>query len=273
MSASVLDRSAILGALPPGLRDPLVQEFNKILRNFRERRWEPAELNGGKLCEIVYSILSGHVAGSFPGSPSKPQNMYDACKGLEQERGPRSIRIQIPRMLIALYEIRNNRGVGHVGGDVAPNQQDSTVVVAMSQWIMAELVRVFHNVDLDTAAVAVETLVERAIPLIWEVDGTLRVLNPSLRAREKSLAVLYSAGRMRAGELAKAIEYRNLSQFRSKVLGKAHAEKLLNLDRGTDMVVLSPVGARYVETEIDLQVSQLTATSSATKAARDSRPT
>ena len=155
MSASGLDRSAILGALPPALRDPLVEEFNKILRNFRERRWEPAELNGGKLCEVVYSILSGHVAGSFPSSPSKPPNMYDACKGLEQASGLRSIRIQIPRMLIALYEIRNNRGVGHVGGDVDPNQQDSTLVVAMSQWIMAELVRVFHNVDVETAAVAV----------------------------------------------------------------------------------------------------------------------
>ena len=255
MSASGLDRSAVLGAVPTDLREPLVKEFNKILRNFRERRWEPAELDGGKLCEIVYSIISGHVAGAFPSAPSKPPNMYDACKGLEQASGPRSIRIQIPRMLIALYEIRNNRGVGHVGGDVDPNQQDSTVVVAMSQWIMAELVRVFHNVDLDTAAVAVETLVERAIPLIWEVDGTRRVLNPALTAREKSLAVLYNAGRMRAGELAKAIEYRNLSRFRDRVIGKAHAEKLLNFDRTTDEVVLSPVGARYVETEIDLEVS------------------
>lgn len=256
MSASGLDRSAILGALPSGLRDPLVREFNKILRNFRERRWEPAELNGGKLCEIVYTILSGYVAGSFPESPSKPPNMYQACKGLEQaSAAPRSIRIQIPRVLIALYEIRNNRGVGHVGGDVDPNQQDSAVVVAMSQWIMAELVRVFHDVDLDTAAGAVETLVERAIPLIWEVNGTLRVLNPSLTAREKLLVVLYGVGRMSAAALAKAIEYRNPSQFRSKVIRKAHADKLLDFDPSTDEVVLSPVGASYVETEISLQVS------------------
>ena len=255
MSASGLDRSAILGTIPAGLRDPLVQEFNKILRNFRERRWEPAELDGGKLCEIVYTILSGYVAGSFPASPAKPPNMYDACKGLEQASAPRSIRIQIPRMLIALYEIRNNRGVGHVGGDVDPNQQDSTLVVAMSQWVMAELVRVFHNVDLDTAAGAVETLVERAIPLIWEVNGTLRVLNPSLTALEKSLAVLYSVGRVTAARLAEAIEYSNLSRFRSEVIGKAHSERLVNFDRNSDEVVLSPVGARYVETEISLQVS------------------
>ena len=256
VSAPTLDRTVVLGALPPGLRDPLVKEFNKILRNFRERRWEPAELDGGKLCEIVYSILRGHVDGSFPASPSKPPNMYDACKRLEQASGPpRSIRIQIPRMLIALYEIRNNRGVGHVGGDVDPNQQDGTVVVALSQWIMAELVRVFHKVDLDTAAAAVETLIERTIPLIWEVSGSLRVLNPSLTARNKALVVLYSAGRMTAAKLAADVEYKHLSRFRDRVIGKAHAEKLLNFDPHTDEVVLSPLGARYVETEIDLEVS------------------
>ena len=232
-----------------------MEEFNKILRNFRERRWEPTELNGGKLCEVVYSILSGHVDGSFPASPSKPRNMYDACKQLEQASAPRSIRIQIPRMLIALYEIRNNRGVGHVGGDVDPNQQDGTVVVAMSQWIMAELVRVFHNVDLVTAAAAVETLVQRTTPLIWEVHGSLRVLNPALSARDKSLVILYSAGAMTAGTLAAAIEYTNLSRFRNSVIRKAHAEKLLNFDPQTDEIVLSPLGVRHVETEIDLEVT------------------
>ena len=231
-----------------------MDEFNKILRNFRERRWEPAELNGGKLCEIVYSILSGHVTGSFPPAPSKPRNIYDACKALEQASGSRSIRIQIPRILIALYEIRNNRGVGHVGGEVDPNRQDGAVVVAMSQWIMAELVRVFHQVDLETAAAAVQTLVERAIPLIWEVNGSLRVLNPSLGARDKSLVVLYRAGRMTAAELQAAVEYRNTTQFRRDVLGKAHRAKLLNFDPITTEVAISPLGVRYVETEIDLEV-------------------
>ena len=254
MSRSNLNRATVLGAVPSGLRDPLLEEFNKILRNFRERRWEPTELNGGKLCEIVYSILSGHVDGSFPASPSKPPNMYDACKRLEQASAPRSIRIQIPRMLIALYEIRNNRGVGHVGGDVDPNQQDGTVVVAMSQWIMAELVRVFHKVDLVTASAAVETLVQRTIPLIWEVNGSLRVLNPSLSARDKSLVVLYSVSGMTARKLAVVIEYKNLSRFRHRVVGKAHAEKLLNFDPQTDEIVLSPLGVRYVEAKIDLEV-------------------
>ncbi len=40
----------------------------------------------------------------------------------------------------------------------------------------------------------------------------------------------------------------------NKVIGKAHTEKLLNFDPQTDEVVLSPLGVRYVEEEIDLEV-------------------
>src|SRR6266705_5334189 len=99
----------ILGQLPKGLRNELVSAYGEVVRNYRERRWEPSELNGGKLCEIVYTVLRGHVDGRFPSKASKPANMVDACKALEQSnaRLPRSVRVQIPRMLVALYEIRN----------------------------------------------------------------------------------------------------------------------------------------------------------------------
>src|SRR5579872_1398565 len=104
-----------LVAVPKELRDPLLEAFNSIVRNYRERRWAPSELDGGKLCEIIYSILRGHIDGKFPPKPFKPANMVDSCKALENagSKFSRSIRIQIPRILISLYEVRNNRGVGH----------------------------------------------------------------------------------------------------------------------------------------------------------------
>jgi hypothetical protein len=144
--------------LPDSLRDDLIQAFNEIVKNYRERRWEPSELNGGKLCEVVYSILKGVVDGQFPARASKPRNMVDACKALEsaQSSHPRSIRIQIPRVLVGLYEVRNNRGVGHVGGDVDPNPMDARLVLESSKWLMAELVRLFHGTSVDEAQAIVE---------------------------------------------------------------------------------------------------------------------
>src|SRR5579862_1176709 len=91
-----------LQLIPTGLRDPLIECFSQIGRNFAERRWEPAELNGGKFCEIVYTILDGALSGTYAAAPAKPPNMVDACRSLEQRApnsariGDRSLRILIP---------------------------------------------------------------------------------------------------------------------------------------------------------------------------------
>src|SRR5690606_7567903 len=122
--------------LPSELRRELLECYQSIITNFVEGRWEPTELNGGKFCEIVYSIAHGALVGTFPARATKPRNMVDACRALESLPstphlvGNRSLRIQIPRLLPYLYEIRNNRGVGHVGGDVNPNAADSSAVVS-----------------------------------------------------------------------------------------------------------------------------------------------
>lgn len=248
--------SAALVAIPDGLRNPLMAEFNKLLRNFREARWEPTELNGGRFSEIVYTILKGHVDGSFADRPSKPRNMVDACRALEKAAGfPRSVRVQIPRILMALYEIRNNRNVGHVGADVDPNHMDASVVVGMAQWVMAELVRIFHEVSTDEATKIVDGLIERTIPLVWMVGRKTRILNPSLSAKDKTLVVLYAqTGSLPVRELSDSIEYANVSQFRSKVLKPMHKSKLIEFDTKTDVATLSPLGIRHVEQNVPLEI-------------------
>src|SRR6266404_7962974 len=107
-----MDSDKAFAGLPEALRKELLDAYQKIMRNFRERRWEPSELNGGKLCEVVYSILRGHVDGKMPARATKPKNMLLACQDLEKAdatKVSRAVRIQIPRMLIALYEVRNSR--------------------------------------------------------------------------------------------------------------------------------------------------------------------
>ena len=254
--STVPQPSQVLAGVPEGLRKPLLQEYDKLVRNYREGRWEPAELNGGKFCEIVYSVLKGHVDGSFPGVPSKPRNMVDACKALQGASGfPRSIRIQIPRMLVALYEIRNQRNVGHVGADVDPSHMDATVVLAMVKWILAELIRIFHGTTTDEATRVVESLVERTLPIVWKTASITRVLGSHLGAKERMLALLYGTnGPIDAREVVKSIGYSNITQFRRTVARDAHKADLVHFDFEADTIEISPVGIRYVEENIDLVV-------------------
>jgi hypothetical protein len=252
-----VDPKTAFSGVHDGLRKPLLDAFNEIMRNFRERRWEPSELNGGKLCEVVYTIIRGHIDGKMPAKPSKPRNMYDACLAIERDGTafPRAIRIQIPRMLVALYEIRNNRGVGHVGGDVDPNAMDARVVVEMAKWIIAELVRVFHGLDTATATQVVEGLIERTIPTVWEVGDVRRVLRPSMKMKEQTLLLLYSAGRPVSDKhLIAWVEHSNPSVYRRDVLRVAHRERLIEYNESAGDVRLSPRGTAYVEEKIPLEV-------------------
>ncbi len=244
----------LLQAVPQGLREELLSAYGSILKNYRERRWEPAELNGGKLCEVAYTILRGFVDGIYPKKSTKPRNMADACHALEQASStsfPRSVRIQIPRMLVSLYEIRNNRGVGHVGGDVDPNHMDAVCVLQMSKWILGELVRIFHGVSTETAAAAVDAIVERTVPIVWEVGGKLRVLQPEMSMKDRTLVLLYhSAEPVSESDLVTWVEHSNASVFRRDVLRSAHKKKLLEYDAGASTIQISPLGIDYVESVI-----------------------
>lgn len=245
----------LLGALPPGLRNPLVQEYKKLAQNYMEHRWEPAELSAGKICEIIYSIIKGHVDGNYPVSPSKPRNMVLACRQLENEASlPRSFQILIPRMLPALYEIRNNRGVGHVGSDVDANAVDATLMFTMINWIMAELVRVFHTGTLQETQIAIDALAQRNTPLVWDSKGLKKVLSPKMNLKDQVLLLLASTDRdVSIQELMNWTESKNKTYYK-KTLKALHKEKLIHFNEDTKVITLLPTGSNKVTSIVEQYV-------------------
>jgi hypothetical protein len=253
----MMDLNRLLAAVPMPLRNTLLQTYQQIMSNYLERRWEPSTLNGGKFCEAVYSIVHGAITGNFPATATKPANMVDACRALEKvppspaRIGDRSLRILIPRALSMLYEIRNNRGIGHVGGDVDANQMDAEAVQGMASWITAELVRVFHGVSTQEAQEVVDALIERKTPAIWEVGQVKRILVAGMSARDQVLMFLHhSGGGVSVDDLFKWTEYSNISVFRSKVLGSLHKERLIEFDAKRNLARISPLGVGLIEEKL-----------------------
>ena len=151
-------------------------------------------------------------------------------------------------MLPALYEIRNNRNVGHVGGDVDPNEMDSRYVAFTARWIIAEMVRVFYGVALTEAQGIVHACVQFDIPEIWAVAGVKRVMVTGLSARQQAIVLLYSSnGTATADDLIRWIEYGNPSRFVNSVLRQLHEDRLLEYDAVTRNAILSPRGVKEVQ--------------------------
>lgn len=238
-----------LSAIPPGLRAPLITEYQSIVQNFLEHRWLPSELSGGRFSEIAYTILDGYANGAYALAPKKPSNFKDACAKLENNASvPRSFQILIPRLLPALYEIRNNRNVGHVGGDVDPNHMDSAAVLAMCNWVMCELVRVYHNLPTTDAQRVVDSLAEMRIPVIWSYGNVKRVLQPTLRLPQQLLLLIATSVPDVSGqELMDWTEYKDKRYF-MKTLRALHKKRWIEFTESTGRAKILPPGTKEVET-------------------------
>jgi hypothetical protein len=243
-----MNLNTTLATVPDALKKPLIEEYNNIIQNYLERRWTSSELSGGRFCEIVFSILDGHAKGIYALAPFKPSNFVDSCKKLESNAHvPRSFQILIPRMLPSLYEIRNNRNVGHVGGDVDSNHMDALAVVSMSGWILGELIRVFHNVSIAEAQKIVDFVTNRKIPLVWESGQMKRILNPSLSLKDQILLLTGSqSSKTNVTDLQSWIEYKDKAYF-IKTLRQLHKARLVNLTQDESELEILPPGTQHLE--------------------------
>jgi hypothetical protein len=236
--------------LPDGLRNPLIQLYEDALSEYRAARWEAVGTKAGKICEVVYSIIQGKVSGTYPGKPSKPKNMVDDCKRLEQHNKThgRSLCIQIPRVLTAVYELRNNRNIGHVGSDVDPNHMDAELMIRSVKWLMAELLRNFANLDTDAARDLIESVTARSFHAVWAEGNVKRVLNPGLHMTDKTLVLLYaSGGRAHMDDLFAWAQHSNKSAYKKDVLKPLNKRAQVHFDVESGLVTLLPPGVRHVE--------------------------
>ena len=133
----------------------------------------------------------------------------------------------------AIYDIRNKRDVAHLGDAIDPNLQDATLVTANMDWVLAEVVRLHHNVSPDQAQAIIHDLVSREVPAIEEIDGQPVILS-DLRPRDQASLLLYRA----AGRPARRS---TTSQLGSASLERTTSRRAWCAWTGTDLSWSTPV--------------------------------
>lgn len=254
-ATSALLTAALAGVPDTKLRARLIEAYLQLKRAHLEARYDLAGLNAGKFCEVALRIAQQRVLGSSTPLGKRISNFADECRALVTSpaaAAPESIREIIPRALVFLYTIRNKRGIGHVGGDVDANRVDTLTMAQTADWVVCELIRLFHGLSLEEAQDIVDALATRQLPLIWEVGGKKRVLRTGLSAAEEVMLLLYADSQMAVltEDLCSWVEYSNPSVFRKKVLQKLHNERFIEYDGESELVHLSPKGVAKIETEL-----------------------
>lgn len=241
---------AALAAIPEALRHPLIEEFERALDEYRAGDWEKVGLKAGKFCEVAFCVCKGHATGSFPTSASKPANFPEACRQLEQHNASRgrSLCMQVPKVLAALYELRNNRAIGHVSTDISPNHMDGELFLRGMKWVLGEMVRNYSQLALEDSHAVVEAVTARAFRIVWSEGDARRVLEPARTAAQKVLILLYHEGKpVPLVKLQAWVEYKNGTDFKRKVLRGLHKQALVHFDETANMISILPTGQTEVE--------------------------
>ena len=249
-------RNVLEAKYPAELVRVLLQSYLEIKHNYALGKYEASELNGGKFVESCVRILQFETDPSQRYAPlgSSIRNMIDTLRNFERTSANihDSYRLHIPRVLMGIYNIRNRRGVGHLGGDVSANLMDATYIVSAANWVLAELYRLAQGVSPEESIRVIQKIVTPKIPLIHEIGNIKRVLKPGLSYKEQILLILYAIfPEFRSvQDLLQDTEYSNPSRFRREILLTLHKERLIEYNQKQDTCMLLPPGIQYVESHI-----------------------
>jgi hypothetical protein len=233
-------------------RERIINSYLDLKRNCIETRHEAAGISAGKFCETVLRHIQNMVFGTFTPFNRKIGNLADDCRKLimaSSGNATESERVILPRALVFLYTMRNKRGIGHTTGDVDANAIDIALMARSADWILCELIRIYHGMSLEEAQDLLDNIAVRQLPIIWEVAGKKRVLKAGLPAKDQVLLLLYSAKdtAILVEDLFNWIEYSRMDHFKASVLKHLHKSRMIEYDKDTETVFLSPKGAERVE--------------------------
>lgn len=173
--------------IEPLLVEELLKEFALIKQDIVTKtlgRGSP-----GKFVEIIVQIMQYLEKGQYDKQPTVDYYLRDI-----ENRGtklPDSIKLLVSRVARSIYSIRNKRGIGHKG-EIDPNIMDLKYIFSACQWILAELVRIYHSRHPDEAEKLINAITITP-PDIIEDFGTFKtVLNREIMPAEELLIILYS---------------------------------------------------------------------------------
>ena len=241
-----------LNTLPLDIVDEILLEFQKLHQQFFLGKWEPSQLDAGRFAEHIFRIMEYKQSRIFTpvGTTIPRARIYNSIS--QDTTLPESIRFHILKLADLILDFRNKRNVAHPG-TVNVNEMDSNFVVQAANWIIAELIHLETKMSLDDAQAEIKKIIERKVPIVEEIGGHLKCLNPNLTAKEKALVFCYQKypKPVSLDEICSWTEYLNKGVLR-KQLNELNMDA--RLDFRNDVAFLTKKGILWVEKNIQFEI-------------------
>jgi hypothetical protein len=240
------------------LLDKLFEAYQLLNENYYQGKHRPCCHEAGRFAETALRMLQETTTGKYtPLGKSLPKfcNEVKSLENADAHKFPQSIRLQIPRTLQVIYDIRNKRDVGHVGGDVDANFTDATLSLTCCNWVLTEFIRIYYTSDITIAQKMVDSIVKIRIPLIQDFNGFLKILKPNLKLPDKILAFLYyqSSEGATIAEMKRWLKNRFSVSHMNNTLNRLEHSKAY-IHRENEHCFITDTGIKYVEENITFQI-------------------
>jgi len=230
----------------------VIGHFISCIQKFEDGDWETSLAKAGKFIEAVIKLLWIYAGKELPTKQKEFKATIFAQKIIDQidtaTISDDGIRLQIPRASIFVYDITSNRGGRHDSDEVDANEMDSSTVLPMCSWILAELFR-FSAINLmriEEAKKIINSLTERRYPIFEEIDGRVYVDNKKFKsAPECSLLILYKIYPKRISRDT-LINFLKRHGFKQSAIKLERLSSYLDVD-GNDNILLRATGRRKAE--------------------------
>jgi len=176
--------------------EELTFKLGDVYKKIKENSWlgkdEECMEKVGKFVEITIRVLEYITFQDYTpfDHELKVSETLRRFESLPKQNFPESIRIMIPRVLHSLYTFRSKRGGAHIK-EINPNHIDATYVISACDWVMAELIRLYHINGEKEIEKIINSIVDRRVPILEEFGEDLKILDPSLSVPDKILIILY----------------------------------------------------------------------------------
>ncbi|MEO6029944.1 MAG: hypothetical protein ABIR79_24015 [Candidatus Binatia bacterium] len=182
-------------SIDPAFARGIVESYGEMQQRFLAGDWQPAELDGGRLCEAVarglYQLDTGmSTQTELPGTLSDLMEDFHKKRAHNLAAGDRHHFCKAIRLV---YKLRSDRGPVHISPIYTANYMDSMMIVHVCKWMFGEFLRLAWNADKDVVAATIEQIVQLEHALIHELDGKPLVLTRGIGAAEEVLLLLNHA--------------------------------------------------------------------------------
>ncbi|ELZ93956.1 hypothetical protein C440_10063 [Haloferax mucosum ATCC BAA-1512] len=173
----------------------LVNDYDQMRKKLSIGEYTEAGAYVGNFCENLVNILRDVVGEEVEQDVSVHSFVKKSISNGYHADVSNWVRVTLPRMVQATYELRSKRDTVHTNLDIPVNHADTQTAVRQCTWMLCELLREFgQEDDIDEIAGIIDDLSSPIVPHIDSHNGTRLITKADLETKQEILVHLYYHG-------------------------------------------------------------------------------